>query len=182
MSSLNCARSRSSGGIAHGSATASLSDGPDSQACVPFHPDAWLLAQPGGAVVQRAGTTVPEARRLRFDGGLRGATARVVEDYNRSHAHPYRWTYTGTPLVRGTPFSQTRRQQRKGHAWFSPRPQQFQRLLYPPRPYNRRPRKLARDLRNRHLALLPKGRLRAYWARMTRIMAPRDALLTTSAT
>ena len=25
-----------------------------------------------------------------------------VEDYNRCHAHPYRWTYTGTPLVRGT--------------------------------------------------------------------------------
>jgi len=45
---------------------------------------------------------------------------RYVEDYNRRHAHPYRWTYTGTPLVRGTPFSQTRRQQRQGRAWFSP--------------------------------------------------------------
>ena len=43
---------------------------------------------------------------------------RYVEDYNRRHAHPYRWTYTGTPLVRGTPFSQTRRQQRQGRAYF----------------------------------------------------------------
>jgi len=32
-----------------------------------------------------------------------------LEDYNDRHAHPYRWTYTGEPLVRGTPFSQTRR-------------------------------------------------------------------------
>jgi DDE superfamily endonuclease len=62
---------------------------------------------------------------------------RYVDDYNRCHAHPYRWTYTGTPLVRGTPFSQTRRQQRQGRAWFSPRPQQFERHLYPPRPYKR---------------------------------------------
>ena len=30
-----------------------------------------------------------------------------VDDYDRRHAHPYCWTYTGTPLVRGTPFSQT---------------------------------------------------------------------------
>ena len=29
-----------------------------------------------------------------------------VDDYDRRHAHPYCWTYTGTPLVRGTPFSQ----------------------------------------------------------------------------
>ena len=28
-----------------------------------------------------------------------------VDDYNSRHAHPYRWTYNGTPLVRGTPFS-----------------------------------------------------------------------------
>ena len=66
---------------------------------------------------------------------------RYVEDHNRRHAHPYRWTYTGTPLVRGTPFSQTRRQQRQGRAWFSPRPQQFERLLYPPRPYKRQTKK-----------------------------------------
>jgi hypothetical protein len=60
-----------------------------------------------------------------------------VADYNRHHAHPYRWTYTGTPLVRGVPFSQTRRQERQGRAWFSPRPQRFERYLYPPRPYHR---------------------------------------------
>jgi hypothetical protein len=66
---------------------------------------------------------------------------RFLDDYNRSHAHPYQWTYDGTPLVRGTPFSQTRRQQRKGHAWFSPRPQRFQRDLYPPRPYKRKVKK-----------------------------------------
>jgi transposase len=28
-----------------------------------------------------------------------------LDDYNRHHAHPYRWTYTGTPLVRGIPFT-----------------------------------------------------------------------------
>ena len=66
---------------------------------------------------------------------------RYVEDHNRRHAHPYRWTYTGTPLVRGTRFSQTRRQQRQGRAWFGPRPQQFERHLYPPRPYKRQTKK-----------------------------------------
>ena len=37
--------------------------------------------------------------------------------YNREHSHPYRWTYTGEPLVRATPFSQTSRQapDREGH-------------------------------------------------------------------
>lgn len=69
-----------------------------------------------------------------------------LEDYNAQRAHPYRWTYTGQPLVRATPFSQTRRQQRHGRAWFSPRPQTFQRLLYPPRPYKRRPAPLAANL------------------------------------
>jgi DDE superfamily endonuclease len=42
-----------------------------------------------------------------------------LEVYNTHHAHPYRWTYTGQPLVRATPFSQTRRQQRQGRAWFN---------------------------------------------------------------
>ena len=56
-------------------------------------------------------------------------------DYNQSHAHPYQWTYNGTPLVRGIPFSQARRQQQQGRAWFSPRPKRFQRDLYTPRPY-----------------------------------------------
>jgi len=60
-----------------------------------------------------------------------------VEDYNRRHAHPYRLTYAGTPLVRGTPFDKTRRQERQGRAWVSPRPQKFERFIYPSRPYVR---------------------------------------------
>ena len=63
--------------------------------------------------------------------------AAYVEVYNTHHAHPYRWTYTGQPLVRATPFSHTRRQQRQGRAWVSSRPQRFERALYPPRPYKR---------------------------------------------
>ena len=53
-----------------------------------------------------------------------------LEVYNTHQAHPYRWTYTGQPLVRGTPFSQTRRQQRQGRAWFSSRLQRFERAFY----------------------------------------------------
>ncbi len=64
--------------------------------------------------------------------------AQFLQDYNARHAHPYRWTYTGEPLVRDTPFSRTRRQQRHGRACFSPRPKRFERLFYPPRPYCRR--------------------------------------------
>jgi transposase len=60
-----------------------------------------------------------------------------LEVYNTHHAHPYRWTYTGQPLVRATPFSQTRRQQCQGRAWCSPRPKRFERAFYPPRPYKR---------------------------------------------
>jgi transposase len=63
---------------------------------------------------------------------------RFLHDYNTRHAHPYRWTYTGDPLVCDTPFSRTRRQQRRGRACFSPRPKRFERLLYAPRPYHRR--------------------------------------------
>ena len=62
---------------------------------------------------------------------------RFLHDYNARHAHPYRWTYTGEPLVRDTPFSRTRRQQRQGRACFSSRPQRFERLFYAPRPYRR---------------------------------------------
>jgi hypothetical protein len=29
-----------------------------------------------------------------------------LNDHNTHRAHPYRWTYTGQPLVRATPFSQ----------------------------------------------------------------------------
>jgi hypothetical protein len=61
-----------------------------------------------------------------------------LEGSNTHEAHPYRWTYTGQPLVCATPCSQTRYQQRQGHAWFSPRPQRFARVLYPPRPYKRK--------------------------------------------
>ena len=70
-----------------------------------------------------------------------------MADYNANHAHPYRWTYTGQPLVRDTPFSQTRRQQVRGRAWFGTSRQQFERCMYSPRPY-RRPSKpaLAGDL------------------------------------
>ena len=69
-----------------------------------------------------------------------------LEVYNTHHAHPYRWTYTGQPLVRATPFSQTRRQQRQGRAWFSPRPKLFERACYPPRPYKRSPASLVANL------------------------------------
>ena len=62
---------------------------------------------------------------------------RFLQDYNARHAHPYRWTYTGDPFVRDTPFSRTRRQQRQGRACFSPRPKRFERLLYSSRPYRR---------------------------------------------
>jgi hypothetical protein len=60
-----------------------------------------------------------------------------MSHYNREKAHPYRWTCTGRPLVRDTPTEQTRTQQRRGQAFFSPRPKYFQRLFYPPRPYHR---------------------------------------------
>jgi len=61
---------------------------------------------------------------------------RFLDDYNTRYAHPFRWTYTGQPLVRNTPFSRTRRQQKCGRAWFSTRPKLFDRILYPPRPYH----------------------------------------------
>ena len=60
-----------------------------------------------------------------------------LEIYNTPHAHPSRWPYTGQPLVRATPFSQTRCQQRQGRAWCSPRPTPFARACSPPRPYKR---------------------------------------------
>jgi DDE superfamily endonuclease len=69
-----------------------------------------------------------------------------LERYNSKHAHPYKWTYAGQPLVRGTPFSQTRRQQKQGRAWFGTRPSLFERLLYPPRPYKRKKPELAANL------------------------------------
>ena len=74
-----------------------------------------------------------------------------LEVYNTPQAHPYRWTYTGQPLVRATPLSQTRRQQRQGRAWVISRAQRFERALSPPRPYKRAAASLAANLRNRHL-------------------------------
>jgi hypothetical protein len=71
---------------------------------------------------------------------------RWLEHYNAHRAHPYRWTYTGEPLVRATPFSQTRRQRRRGRAWFGRCPPLFERLLHPPRPYNRKKPPLAANL------------------------------------
>jgi hypothetical protein len=70
---------------------------------------------------------------------------RYMEEYNLEKAHPFRWTYTGQPLVRGTPFSQTRRQRQQGRAWFGTRPQLYERILHPLRPY-RRTKLLAADL------------------------------------
>lgn len=61
-----------------------------------------------------------------------------LERYNREQAHPYRWTYTGEPLVRATPFSRTDKQRRAGRAWFGSRPPLFERLLHRPRPYRRK--------------------------------------------
>jgi hypothetical protein len=72
---------------------------------------------------------------------------RWLMSYNRDHAHPYRWTYTGEPLVRDTPFSQTRRQLLRGRAWCGPGQNLWQRRLYPPRPYHRhKNQELAKDL------------------------------------
>jgi hypothetical protein len=71
---------------------------------------------------------------------------RWLERYNAQQAHPYRWTYTGEPLVRATPWAQTRRQRRHGRAWFGRAPRPFQYLLQPPRPYHRQKPPLAANL------------------------------------
>lgn len=71
---------------------------------------------------------------------------RWLTEYNERKAHPYRWTYTGEPLVRGTPFSQTRRQCQRGRAWFGRGRRLFERFLHPPRPYNKRKPSLAANL------------------------------------
>jgi hypothetical protein len=87
---------------------------------------AWWLRVLARRVLKRGDVCSPE-----------DFTTRLV-DYldvdNTHHAQPYRWTSTGQPLVRATPVSQTRRQQRQGRAWLSPRPHCFERALYPPRP------------------------------------------------
>jgi hypothetical protein len=84
------------------------------------------------------------ARRFLRRGDFAGAAefeehlAMYLEAYNAREKHPYRRTYTGQPLVRGTPFSRTRRPQRQGRAWFGTRRQWFDRVLYAPCPYKRR--------------------------------------------
>ncbi len=69
-----------------------------------------------------------------------------LDEYNLEKAHPYRWTYTGEPLVRATPDSQTAKQRRRGRAWFGTRPRLYERLLHPPRPYRRKQKPLATNL------------------------------------
>ena len=111
--------------------------------CTPTH-GAWLnqverwLSVLARRFLQRGDFSSPED----FDTRLMD----YLDVYNTHHAHPYRWTYTGQPLVRATPFSQTRRQQRQGRAWFSPRPHCFERALYPPRPYKRATAQLVMNL------------------------------------
>ncbi len=68
-----------------------------------------------------------------------------LDEYNLEKAHPYRWTHTGEPLQKATPFSQTNKQRKRGRAWFGTRPQLYERLIHPPRPY-RRVKPLATDL------------------------------------
>jgi len=75
-----------------------------------------------------------------------GRMKQWLDRYNAEQAHPYRWTYTGEPLVRATPFSQTSQQRRQGRAWFGSRPQLFGRLIHPPRPYRRHQKPLAANL------------------------------------
>jgi hypothetical protein len=72
--------------------------------------------------------------------------AKYLDEYNLEKAHPYRWTYTGEPMVRGTPFETTRREQKRGRAWFGTRPQRYERALHKLRPYRRRQQQLATDL------------------------------------
>jgi hypothetical protein len=92
------------------------------------------------------------SRRLLKRGDFASAAAfeqRVgewLDRYNQEQAHPYRWTYTGEPLVRATLFSQTDRQRRQGRAWFGSRRSLFERLIHPPRPYHRRQKPLATNL------------------------------------
>jgi transposase len=69
-----------------------------------------------------------------------------LEEDNQERAPPYRWTYTGGPLVRATPGDRTRQQRRRGRAWFGSRPRLFERPLHPPRPDRRREKSQAANL------------------------------------
>src|SRR5208283_690002 len=111
---------------------------PEPPGGVPLHADPRLVAESGGVVLQRVGAAVVAAGELQVGGAVQRTAGALVGEYNARKAHPYRWTYTGEPLVRGTPFSQTRRQRRSGRAWFGRAPSPFERFLHPPRPYNRK--------------------------------------------
>ena len=111
---------------------------------VPSHRPGWHLTPTHGSWLNQVELWFSVwARRFLTRGafcGIEDFATQVdtsLEGYNPHQAHPYRWTYTGQPLVRATPFRHTRRQQRQGRAWFSPRPQRFERAFYPPRPYKR---------------------------------------------
>jgi transposase len=102
--------------------------------CTPTH-GSWLkqAARFFGVLQRRFLARGSLTSRAEFDAQL----PRFLEDYTARYAHPYRWTSTGEPLIRDTPFSRTRRQPCHGRAAFSPRPKRFERLWYPPRPYRR---------------------------------------------
>jgi DDE superfamily endonuclease len=68
-----------------------------------------------------------------------------LDTYNLEQAHPYRWTCTGQPLVRGTPFAKKRRERRRGRAWFGTSLKLYEKTLHPPRLYRRR-KELATNL------------------------------------
>ena len=88
-------------------------------------------------VQRRLGATVPGSRgdfagAEQFERAAAGVPGGLQQS---SRPTPYRWTYTGQPLVQGTPFSRdsTRRQQRQGRAWFRRTAASgFDRYLYPP--------------------------------------------------
>jgi hypothetical protein len=115
-----------------------LGDPPPKQVlhCTP-KPGAWLKQVElwGSVLARRLLQRGDYASAQDFDTRLSDSLA----VYNTNHAQPYRWTYTGPPLVRATPLRQSRRQPRQGRAWFSPRPAPFARACYPPRPYKRSP-------------------------------------------
>jgi putative transposase len=57
------------------------------------------LAQPDRALVRNALPPLPTPRRLPLRDDLAAKMLAFIETYNRLHAHPYRWTYTGDPLA-----------------------------------------------------------------------------------
>ena len=112
--------------------------------CDPTHPHVFHFTPKHGAWLNQVELWLSVlARRFLTRGDFASAhdfamrLGDFMDIYNTHHAHPYRWTYTGQPLVRATPLSQTRRQRCQGRAWFRPRPPRFARALYPPRPYKR---------------------------------------------